>query len=245
MRGSWRRISGGPPLLEVVGLAAGYLGERVVGGIDVDVRTGEAVAIVGSNGAGKTTLFRAIAGLLPAMEGRVVFDGEDLTRVPAHRRARAGMAYVPAERHLFPAMTLKTNLVLGAFPKRPNRETLEMVYDLFPRLKERQLQQAGTLSGGEQQMLAVARALMGRPRLLMLDEPTTGLAPIIAQAAFEALEGLKKEGVTLLIAEQQVPLALSVADRGYVLENGRIRLRGTSKELEQNREVRRAYLGIA
>jgi branched-chain amino acid transport system ATP-binding protein len=232
-------------LLEVAGLAAGYLGDRVIDGIDLEVRNGEAVAIVGSNGAGKTTLFRALAGLLPAMEGRVVFDGEDLTRRPTHRRSRAGIAYVPAERHLFPAMTLKTNLVLGAYPRRPDRETLELVYDLFPRLKERHSQQAGTLSGGEQQMLAVGRALMARPRLLMLDEPTTGLAPGLAQAAFEALEGLKKEGTTLLIAEQQVPLALSVADRGYVLENGRIRLSGTSAELDQNPEVRRAYLGVA
>jgi branched-chain amino acid transport system ATP-binding protein len=232
-------------LLEVVGLAAGYLGEPVIEEIDFKVGTGEAVAIVGSNGAGKTTLFRAIAGLLRSMEGRVVFDGKDLTRSPAHRRSRAGIAYVPAERHLFPAMTLKTNLVLGAYPKRPDPEVLELVYGLFPRLQERQHQQAGTLSGGEQQMLAVARALTARPRLLMLDEPTTGLAPLIAQIAFEALEGLKKEGITLLIAEQQVPLALSVADRGYVLENGRIRLSGTSVELEQNPEVRRAYLGVA
>jgi branched-chain amino acid transport system ATP-binding protein len=232
-------------LLEVAGLAAGYLGERVVDDIDIEVGTGEAVAIIGSNGAGKTTLFRAIAGLLRSMAGRVLLDGRDLTRHPAHRRARAGIAYVPAERHLFPAMTLKTNLVLGAYPKRPDRETLELVYDLFPRLRERGRQQAGTLSGGEQQMLAVARALMARPRLLLLDEPTTGLAPIVAQAAFQALEGLKNQGTTLLIAEQQVPLALSVADRGYVLENGRIRLSGTSEELERNPEVRRAYLGVA
>jgi ABC-type branched-subunit amino acid transport system ATPase component len=239
------RISGGPALLEVVALAAGYLGEPVIDGIDVEVRTGEAVAIIGSNGAGKTTLFQAIAGLLPSMEGRVVHDGKDLTNLPAHRIARTGIAYVPAERHLFPAMTLRTNLVLGAYPSRPDAETLELVYDLFPRLKERQRQQAATLSGGEQQMLAVARALMARPRLLMLDEPTTGLAPIVAQAAFEALEGLKKKGMTLLIAEQQVPLALSVADRCYVLENGRIRLEGAPHELEQNPEVRRAYLGVA
>ena len=153
------RISGGPALLEVVGLAAGYLGERVIDGIDIEVRTGEAVAIVGSNGAGKTTLFRAIAGLIPSMEGRVVLDGKDLTGRPAHRISRAGIAYVPAERHLFPAMTLKSNLVLGAYPNRPDRETLELVYDLFPRLQERQRQQAGTLSGGEAQMLAVSRAL--------------------------------------------------------------------------------------
>ena len=232
-------------MLEVRGLAAGYLGERVVDDIDIEVGTGEAVAIIGSNGAGKTTLFRAIAGLLRPMAGRVVLDGKDLTRLPAHRRSRAGIAYVPAERHLFPAMTLKTNLVLGAYPKRPDRETLELVYDLFPRLQERARQQARTLSGGEQQMLAVARALTARPRLLLLDEPTTGLAPIIAQAAFEALEGLKNQGMTLVIAEQQVPLALSVADRGYVLENGRIRLSGTSEELERNPDVRRAYLGVA
>jgi branched-chain amino acid transport system ATP-binding protein len=142
-------------------------------------------------------------------------------------------------------MTLKTNLVLGAYPSRPDRETLELVYGLFPRLKERLHQRAGTLSGGEQQMLAVARALVSRPRLLMLDEPTTGLAPIAAQMAFEALEGLKKQGMTLLIAEQQVPLALSVADRCYVLENGRIRLTGTPDQLERNPEVQRAYLGVA
>jgi branched-chain amino acid transport system ATP-binding protein len=232
-------------LLEVVGLAAGYLGERVIDDIHVEVRTGEAVAIVGSNGAGKTTLFRTIAGLLRAMEGRVVLDGKELTRRRAFRIARAGIAYVPAERHLFPAMTVKTNLVLGAYPRRPDRDTVAVVYDLFPRLKERLRQQAGTLSGGEQQMLAVARALMARPRLLMLDEPTTGLAPKIAQVAFEVFAGLKQQGMTLLIAEQQVPLALSVADRGYVLENGRIRLEGTAAELEQNPEVRRAYLGVA
>ena len=232
-------------MLEVVGLAAGYLGEPVIGGIDVEVRRGEAVAVIGSNGAGKTTLFRAIAGLVPAMEGRIVLDGKDLTRRPAHRIARAGIAYVPSERHLFPAMTVKSNLHLGAYPRRPDRETLELVFDLFPRLKERQRQQAGTLSGGEQQMLAVGRALIARPQLLMLDEPTTGLAPKIAQLAFEALDGLKSGGMTLLIAEQQVPLALSVADRGYVLENGRIGLSGTAEELEGSPEVRRAYLGIA
>ena len=232
-------------MLEVAGLAAGYLGDRVIHDIDVQVGTGEAVAIVGSNGAGKSTLFRAIAGLIPVLDGRVVLDGKDLTRRPAHRIARAGIAYVPAERHLFPAMTLKSNLVLGAYPRRPDPETLELVYHLFPRLRERQRQQAATLSGGEQQMLAVARALMARPRLLMLDEPTTGLSPKIAQVAFEVFGELKERGTTLLIAEQQVPLALSVADRGYVLENGRIRLEGPSEELERNPEVRRAYLGVA
>ena len=142
-------------------------------------------------------------------------------------------------------MTVKTNLTLGAYPRRPDREALDLVYGLFPRLEERQRQRAGTLSGGEQQMLAVGRALMSRPKVLMLDEPTTGLAPKLARAAFTALEGLKATGLTLLIAEQQVPLALSVADRGYVLENGRIRLQGSPEELEANPEVRRAYLGVA
>ncbi|HET8741448.1 MAG TPA: ABC transporter ATP-binding protein [Gaiella sp.] len=232
-------------LLEVEGLGAGYLGEKVVSDIDFELSAGEAVAIVGSNGAGKTTLLKAIAGLLTPMAGRVVLDGKDLTRRPAHRIARAGVAYVPAERHLFPAMTVKTNLILGAYPHRPDQGALELVFELFPRLQERLHQRAGTLSGGEQQMLAVGRALMSRPRVLMLDEPTTGLAPKLARAAFEALEGLNETGLTLLIAEQQVPLALSVADRGYVLENGRFRLQGSPEELEANPEVRRAYLGVA
>jgi branched-chain amino acid transport system ATP-binding protein len=231
-------------LLEVLGLSAGYLGQKVVEGIDFEVRAGEAVAIIGSNGAGKTTLLRAIAGLLGVMEGRIVLDGRDLTRRPAHRVARAGIAYVPAERHLFPAMTVKTNLLLGAYPRRPDRATLELILDVFPALRGRLRQRAGTLSGGEQQMVVVGRALMARPRLLMLDEPTTGLAPKLAHAAFRALAGLKERGMTLLVAEQQVPLALSIADRGYVLENGRIRLEGTPRDLDQNPEVRRAYLGV-
>jgi len=232
-------------LLEVKELSAGYFGEKVIHGIGFDVRAGEAVAIVGSNGAGKTTLFRVIAGLLAPMTGRVTLDGKNLTRRPAHRVARAGVAYVPAERHLFPAMTVKTNLTLGSYPRRPQQETFELVLDLFPPLTALLRRRAETLSGGEQQMLAVGRALMSQPRLLMLDEPTTGLAPKIAKAAFAALEGLKKTGMTLLIAEQQVPLALSVADRGYVLENGRVLLQGTPRELEQNPDVRRAYLGVA
>jgi branched-chain amino acid transport system ATP-binding protein len=232
-------------LLEVSTLAAGYLGQKVVAGVDLQIRRGEAVAIIGSNGAGKTTLFRAIVGLLRSMEGRVILDGRDVTRWPAHRVAKAGVAYVPAERHLFPAMTVKTNLTLGAYPRRPDRAALELVFDVFPALKERLQQRAGTLSGGQQQMVAVGRALMSQPRLLMLDEPSTGLAPKLAKDAFEALGSLKARGMTLLVAEQQVPLALSVADRGYVLENGRITLEGTPRDLDQNPEVRRAYLGVA
>ncbi|HYB25050.1 MAG TPA: ABC transporter ATP-binding protein [Solirubrobacteraceae bacterium] len=213
--------------------------------MDLEIQSGEAVAIIGSNGAGKTTLFRAIVGLLRPMEGRVSLDGRDVTRWPTHRVASAGVAYVPAERHLFPAMSVKTNLALGAYPRRPNREALELVFDIFPALKGRLQQHAGTLSGGQQQMVAVGRALMSQPRLLMLDEPSTGLAPKLAKDAFEALGNLKARGMTLLVAEQQVPLALSIADRGYVLENGHITLEGTPRDLDQNPEVRRAYLGVA
>jgi branched-chain amino acid transport system ATP-binding protein len=232
-------------MLEASGLSAGYLGENVVEGVDVQVAAGQAVAVIGSNGAGKTTLFRALCGMLPVSAGKVRFDGQDITGRPAHRIARAGLAYVPAERHLFPGMSVRENLLLGAYPGRPDPSTFELVLDLFPRLRERGKQQAGSLSGGEQQMLAVGRALMSRPRLLMLDEPTTGLAPKLARSAYEALTALKETGVTLLVAEQQVPLALSLADRGYVLENGRIRLEGASEDLERNPEVRRAYLGVA
>ena len=232
-------------MLEASGVSAGYLGENVVEGVDLRVAAGEAVAVIGSNGAGKTTLFRAICGLLPVSAGRVRFDGRDITGRPAHRVARAGLAYVPAERHLFPGMSVRENLLLGAYPARPDPSVFELVFDLFPRLKERPKQPAGSLSGGEQQMLAVGRALMSRPRLLMLDEPTTGLAPKLARSAYQALQALKETGVTLLVAEQQVPLALSLADRGYVLENGRVRLEGASEDLERNPEVRRAYLGVA
>jgi branched-chain amino acid transport system ATP-binding protein len=232
-------------MLEVSGLAAGYLGENVVEGVEVEVGAGQAVAVIGSNGAGKTTLFRALCGMLPVAAGRVRFDGVEITGLPTHRVARAGLAYVPAERHLFPGMSVRENLMLGAYPDRPDPSTLGLVFDLFPRLKERRRQSAGSLSGGEQQMLAVGRALMSRPRLLLLDEPTTGLAPKLAQSAYAALQVLKERGMTLLVAEQQVPLALSLADRGYVLENGRIRLEGASEDLARNPEVRRAYLGVA
>jgi branched-chain amino acid transport system ATP-binding protein len=232
-------------MLEVSGLAAGYLGQNVVEGVDLEVAAGRAVAIIGSNGAGKTTLFRALCGMLPVSAGRVRFDGEDITGHPTHRVARAGLAYVPAERHLFPGMSVRENLLLGAYPRRPHPATEQLVFDLFPRLKERRTQPAGSLSGGEQQMLAVGRALMSRPRLLMLDEPSTGLAPKLARSAYAALQDLKARGLTLLVAEQQVPLALSLADRGYVLEDGRIRLQGASEDLERNPEVRRAYLGVA
>jgi branched-chain amino acid transport system ATP-binding protein len=232
-------------MLEVAELSAGHLGEDVVHQVSFMVAEGEAVTVIGSNGAGKTTLFRAVCGLLRPSHGSVRLDDRPITRRRAHDIARRGLAYVPAERHLFPDMTVAENLDLGAFPRRPRADRRTLVLDLFPRLAERRRQRAGTLSGGEQQMLAVGRALMSEPRLLLLDEPTTGLAPAVAAAAYAALTSLREHGLTIVVAEQQVPLALAFADRGYVLESGRIQLAGSVAELEGNSEVQRAYLGVA
>ncbi|MGH9230674.1 MAG: ABC transporter ATP-binding protein [Acidimicrobiales bacterium] len=232
-------------MLEVAELSAGYLGEDIVHEVSLTIADGEAVAVIGSNGAGKTTLFRAVCGLLRASGGTVTFDGRRITAGRAHEVARRGLAYVPAARHLFPEMTVNENLDLGAFPKRPQVARRRLVHDLFPRLAERGRQRAGTLSGGEQQMLAVGRALMSSPRMLLLDEPTTGLAPKLAADAYAALAALRRPGLTILVAEQQVPLALGLADRGYVLEDGRIQLAGTSDELAQDPGVQKAYLGVA
>jgi branched-chain amino acid transport system ATP-binding protein len=232
-------------MLVVTGLSAGYLGEDVVHGVSFSVAEGEAVAVIGSNGAGKTTLFKAMCGLLRPSRGSVTLDGEAISGRRAHEIARRGLAYVPAERHLFPEMTVSENLELGAYPKRPSPERRSLVLDLFPRLGERRRQHAGTLSGGEQQMLAVGRALMANPEVLLLDEPTTGLAPKLAADAYAALGRLREHGLTIVLAEQQVPLALALADRAYVLESGRIQLEGSSAELERNPEVQRAYLGVA
>jgi len=231
-------------VLEVRKVAAGYQGNDVIHDISLHVGEGEAVMIIGSNGAGKTTLFRAMCGLSTPSRGVVMFDGEEVTGQPAQRMVRNGLAFVPAERHLFPRMTVQENLSLGAYPKRPDPDTISVVFALFPRLSERRRQHAGTLSGGEQQMLAVGRALMSRPRLLVLDEPTTGLAPKLAHQAYEALTVLRRQGLTLLIAEQQVPLAMAFSDRGYVLENGVISLEGTSEALAADPRVRSAYLGV-
>jgi branched-chain amino acid transport system ATP-binding protein len=232
-------------VLEVDELSAGYLGENVVHGVSLTVAEGEVVAVIGSNGAGKTTLFRTMCGLIGATRGTVRFDGRAITGRRPHRIARLGLAYVPAERDLFPQMTVNEHLDLGAYPGRPDSTRRDLVFALFPRLAERQRQRAATMSGGEQQMLAVGRALMRKPRLLVLDEPTTGLAPKLAADAYAALGDLRGHGLTVVVAEQQVPLALSIADRGYVLENGRVDLTGTAAELQDNPEVQRAYLGIA
>lgn len=231
-------------MIEVSGLSAGYEGGDVIEDVSFHVQQGEAVMIIGSNGAGKTTLFRAMIGLLTPTSGEVVFEGENITGRPAQNIVRLGIGFVPAERHLFPRMTVQENLSLGAYPDRPDPETMKVVMDLFPRLAERRRQHAGTMSGGEQQMLAMGRALMAKPRLIVLDEPTTGLAPKLAAEAYEALGVLREGGLTVLVAEQQVPLAMALSDRGYVLENGAMRIEGTSEELAKNPEIRRAYLGV-
>ena len=231
-------------MLEVSGLSAGYQGNDIIHGVSFRVDQGEAVMIIGSNGAGKTTLFRTLCGLLVPSSGKVLFEGNDITGVPAERIARLGIRFVSASRHLFPRMTVEEHLLLGAYPHKPDPNTKSLVLDLFPRLAERRRQHAGTMSGGEQQMLAVGRALMSEPRFLVLDEPSNGLAPLLAKAAYEALAALRERELTVLVAEQQVPLAMSFSDRGYVLENGFIRLSGTTDELAANPAIRSAYLGV-
>ena len=231
-------------MLTVDGICVGYLGEDVVHEVDLTIGESEVVAVIGSNGAGKTTLFRAVCGLLSSSRGRVRLDGADITGWRAHRIARSGIAYVPAERHLFPEMSVRDNLHLGAYPRRSDPERTALVFALFPRLAERARQPAGTMSGGEQQMLAVGHALMSSPRLLVLDEPSTGLAPKLATEAYAALAALHQRGLTILVAEQLVPMALGLADRAYVLENGRVQLVGTAAEISRNPDVRRAYLGV-
>ncbi len=232
-------------MLEISDLSAGYDSKDVVLGVSIDVREGEVVAIIGSNGAGKTTFLKAVCGLLPVSAGEVRYEGRSITGLAIHEIARAGISFVPAGRHLFPEMTVAENLGLGAYPHRPEAGQQSVVFDLFPRLAERRRQAAGTMSGGEQQMLAVGRALMSRPRLLILDEPTAGLAPKLAAQAYESLAALRTQGMTILVAEQQVPLVLSLADRGYVMETGAIQLQGSAAELRDNPTVRRAYLGVA
>ena len=232
-------------MLSVENLEAGYGDVQVLWGISLHVEEREIVALLGSNGAGKTTTLRTISGLLKPMSGRITFDGVDITGRPAHEIVRLGISMVPEGRRLFPKMTVYENLRMGAYlAKGDVRDRLETVYSLFPILRERRNQLAGTLSGGEQQMLAIARGLMSSPKLLMLDEPSLGLAPKIVQEVLSAVRQIREEGVTILLVEQNVQQALSIADRGYVIETGRIVLEGSGKELLQNDHVRTAYLGL-
>jgi len=232
-------------MIRVEGIHVSYGDTAVLRDVNIEVGEGETVAVIGSNGSGKTTLLKAVAGMLRTTKGRISCDGKVLDGLPTHKIVRLGIVYVPAERELFPLMTVADNLELGAYRNKAWKELLKSVFTLFPRLKERTKQLAGTLSGGEQQMLAIARGLMSRPKVLLLDEPSSGLAPIFVDELYRQLRRLKEEGLTILLAEQQVPIALSLADRAYVLENGRIRLSGKSQGLLEEPEIRRAYLGLS
>ncbi len=232
-------------MLQVADVHTLYGNIEALRGVDVDVREGEIVTLIGANGAGKTTLLMTICGNPQAARGRVVFEGQDITRRPTYEIVRLGIAQSPEGRRVFPRMTVLENLQMGASIVAPEHleEDLERVYTLFPILRERQAQRGGTLSGGEQQMLAIARALMSRPRLLLLDEPSLGLAPMVVKQIFEVIRDIKEtQGVTVLLVEQNAYHALRLADRGYVLANGRILLQGTGQELLANEEVRKAYL---
>ncbi len=233
-------------MLEVTGLKVAYGGINAVKGIDLEVRTGELVALIGANGAGKTTTLKALSGLIKPAAGSVRYDGQDITGTPAFALVRRGVALVPEGRGVFARLTVEENLAMGAYIRDDNvaiSADCEHAYATFPRLAERRKQLAGTLSGGEQQMLAIARALMCKPRLLLLDEPSMGLAPIVVQKIFETIRTVAREGVTLLLIEQNARLALQTCDRGYVMESGLITLSGDAKALLDNPDVRRAYLG--
>jgi len=231
-------------MLQVSGLHTFYGNIEALHGVDIDVPKGEIVSLIGANGAGKTTLLMTICGNPRAARGRVVFDGTDITRLETYDIVRRGIAQAPEGRRIFARMTLLENLQMGATTTGTEHfdEDLEKVFDMFPILKKRQRQRGGTLSGGEQQMLAIARALMSRPRLLLLDEPSLGLAPMVVKQIFQVIGKINREGVTILLVEQNAFHALRLAHRGYVMANGRIVLQGTGQELLANEQVRKAYL---
>jgi branched-chain amino acid transport system ATP-binding protein len=232
-------------LLEVDEIHTFYGSIEALKGVSLTVADGEVVTLIGSNGAGKSTTLRSIAGLTSARRGTVRFAGEAITAAPAHEIVGLGIAMAPEGRHCFPRMTVRENLDLGAYRRRGPEiaEDLERVYELFPRLRERERQMAGTMSGGEQQMLAIGRALMARPRLLLLDEPSMGIAPVLVQRIYETIAEINRGGVAILLVEQNANYALEVATRGYVLETGQVALADSSASLRDNPDVRRAYLG--
>ena len=235
-------------LLEIDNLTLLYGRIQALHGISLHVNEGEVVALIGANGAGKTTTMRAISGLRPVASGKIMFAGQDITKVRADLRVIRGIGQAPEGRGVFPGMTVQENLEMGAYTRRDGagiRQDLAMVYDLFPRLKERQRQAGGTLSGGEQQMLAVGRAMMTRPKLLLLDEPSMGLAPMLIQQVFDTITRINEQGTTVLLVEQNAQQALSRAHRAYVLETGSIVKEGTGQELLHDPAVKEAYLGVA
>ncbi|MGW6566176.1 ABC transporter ATP-binding protein [Streptomyces sp. NPDC054975] len=233
-------------LLEVEDLRVAYGKIEAVKGISFSVEAGQVVSLIGTNGAGKTTTLRTLSGLIKPASGKITFDGQVLNGIPAHKVVSLGMAHSPEGRHIFPKLTITENLQLGAFLRKDKdgiEKDIQRAYDLFPILGERRKQAAGTLSGGEQQMLAMGRALMSQPKLLMLDEPSMGLSPIMMQKIMETIATLKAEGMTILLIEQNAQAALSLADHGYVLEVGKIKLSGTGQDLLHDDEVRKTYLG--
>ncbi len=234
------------PMLEITGLKSGYGRVEVLRGVDLVVRPGEIVALLGSNGAGKSTLNNTVCGLVPTWAGRVVFDGADLTGAHYRRVVQAGLIQVPEGRKIFPNLTVRENLELGSFTRaRANRaRNLERVFATFPRLAERVTQKAGTMSGGEQQMLAIGRGMMAEPRLLILDEPSLGLSPLLVEEMFALIRRLHDEGLAVLLVEQNVGQSLEIADRAYVLENGAIRFEGRPVDLLASPELKKAYLGL-
>ena len=234
-------------MLEVRNISAGYGSFRALFGVSIEVRAGEAVGVIGPNGAGKTTLLRVISKIINPESGQVMMQGQDLRHVAAHRVVEMGIAHVPEHRRLFPRLTVEEYLRMGAFHPEARRrfaERLDFVYELFPRMKERRDQLAGTMSGGEQQMCAIGRALMSGPKLLLMDEPSAGLAPVIVQQVFDLVRRIRAEGYTVLIVEQNIQQVLQVVDRAYLLEVGTIKQSGKAADLLASPEIRRAYLGI-
>jgi branched-chain amino acid transport system ATP-binding protein len=234
-------------MLEVENLYAAYGESEVLHGVSLRVQTGEFVGVIGANTAGKSTLLRSISRLVPKIKGKIYFDGHDLTSLEAHQLAERGIAHVPEGRHVFPEISVEDNLLLGGYAVRRNsdeKEKLERMYAMLPRLKERRRQLGGTLSGGEQQMVAIGRALMIEPKLLLLDEPSHGLAPIVKEEVFNKVSEIHREGLSVLLIEQNVAVSLSVVQRGYVLEAGSIILEGSATTLKEDDRVRTAYLGI-
>ena len=233
-------------LLEVKDLEVYYGVICALKGISFEVNEGEIVTLIGANGAGKTTTMQSVVGLIPSRAGSVVFDGNDITKTPCHKIVHLGMTQVPEGRRVFQELTVYENLLMGAYSNKSNatfKDDLERIYTLFPRLAERKNQIAGTLSGGEQQMLAMGRALMSKPKLLMLDEPSMGLSPLLVDQVFDIIKSINKDGTTILLVEQNAGKSLAISDRGYVLENGSIVLSGTGKELMESEDVKKAYLG--
>lgn len=233
-------------MLKVSDLNTSYGKIHAIRGISFEVHKGEIVTLIGANGAGKSTTLKTISGMLAPTSGSIMFNGEEIAGMPAHKVTAQHIIHVPEGRRIFAQMTVRENLEMGAFLRKDKdgiAKDLEDVYELFPRLKERLGQKGGTLSGGEQQMLAIGRAMMSKPDLLMLDEPSMGLAPVVVETIFDIIKELNKQGITILLVEQNANVALSIADRGYVLETGKIKLTGTGAELLQDESVRKAYLG--